>query len=765
MMPTSAIGWHCWWPAVIMRGMDRTSIVRTIAESLDLPSRHVTNAVELLDDGNTIPFIARYRKEATGSLDEAQLRVIAQRADYLHNLQERKTEVLRLIDGQDRLTPELEDRIEEAESLQEVDDLYRPFRPKRRTRAGAAVEKGLDPLAETLWQLAAGEQPPDGVRTGVPPEELAHPFISDEHGVESEEDALAGAGDIIAQRIADDSDTRGFVRRWTRGQGRLKSTIREEGADTDSTYTLYHDYEEPLARIKPHRVLAINRGEREKVLMVKVEVPHEPLLKKLCGRIIRHPKRPAAALVTSAVQDGYNRLLSPSVERELRAELTLKAEDRAIEVFADNLENLLLQAPVRGKTVMGIDPAYRTGCKVAVVDPSGRLLDISVIYPAPPRSDRAGARRIVLDLIQRHGVDIIAIGNGTASRETETFIAEEIISGQVSGAPNEGELHYTIVNEAGASVYSASPLARDEFPDLDVSERSAVSIARRLQDPLAELVKIEPRSIGVGQYQHDVNQKRLEETLEFVVELCVNRVGVDLATASAPLLGRVSGIGPAAASAIIHYRDTQGIEARADLLRVSGIGPRTFEQCAGFLRLPDGGEPLDATAIHPESYAAAYQLLEKVGAGPADVAGGGLPDIDSRLRGVNRERMAGEIDVGLPTLQDIIEALKRPGRDPREDMPGPIFRSDVLSFDDLKPGMTLPGTVRNVVDFGAFVDIGVKHDGLVHISELTEEFVRHPSDVVSVGDNVQVMVLEVDHQRGRIRLTMRYLEQPGSSDG
>lgn len=712
------------------------NIKSIIAKELNIPLKGVENTVELLDEGNTIPFIARYRKELTGGLDEESLRAIEQRLNYLRNLYSRQEEVIRLIDEQGKLTEDLEERIRAATKLQEIEDLYRPYRPKRRTRATIAKEKGLEPLALILWEQELTE---DLL-------EVAAQYIDEEKGVASGEEALAGARDIIAEWIAEDPDIRQVVREVYLKHGQLVTVATD--SEVESPYEMYYDYMEPLSVIKGHRVLAINRGEKENVLQVKFEIPEENVHLRIEEKVIINPDSVSYAELVSALEDGFQRLLGPSLERELRGVLTEKAESGAIEVFGDNLKQLLLQAPVKGRVVMGIDPAYRTGCKIAVVDGTGKLLYKTVIYPTPPQKKIEEGKEVVINLIERYDVDLIAIGNGTASRETESFVAELLRESNL-------DVMYTIVNEAGASVYSASPLAKQEFPNLDVAERSAISIARRVQDPLAELVKIDPKSIGVGQYQHDVDQKNLQLTLQAVVESAVNSVGVDLNTASPSLLSYVSGLKPNVARNIVKYRDEVGrFSSRKDLKRVSGLGEKTFVQCAGFLRIDAGLEYLDNTAVHPESYEAANALLMKLGVDKSMLVRGGIPDIRLRLEGFNKKALANELGIGLPTLEDIIESLEKPGRDPREDMPGPVFRTDVLDIKDLAVGMVLTGTVRNVVDFGAFVDIGVKRDGLVHISQLKEGYVRHPKEVVSVGDIVKVAVLEVDVNKERISLTM-----------
>ena len=718
-------------------------IVPTLSQEFSLPRPQVHRVVDLLDQGNTIPFLARYRKEQTGGLDEEVLRNFQERLEYLRHLAGRKAEVLRLIDEQGALTPEIRQALEKAATLQRVEDIYRPFRPKRRTRASVAKERGLEPLAQWLLSRPAA---------GDPAQEAAR-YVDSERGVESAEAALAGARDIIAELLADDPEVRQWTRQWTLERGVLVTEATDPQARTP--YEQYYDFREAVARIRPHRVLAINRGEREKALRVRIEVPTEPILAHLQRHLRKSGPRqsPADPHLALAAEDAYQRLLAPAVERDVRALLTEKAEAQAIQVFAANLKALLLTPPIRGKRVMGVDPAYRTGCKLAVVDETGKLLEVAVVYPTPPQNRVAEAEKTLLALIERHQVDIIAIGNGTASRETEAFIAGLI--------PRAGRpLAYVVVNGAGASVYSASKLAREEFPHLDVSERSAVSIARRLQDPLAELVKIDPKSIGVGQYQHDVAERALARALHGVVESAVNTVGVDLNTASAALLSYVAGINAGLAASIVSYRDQNGpFPSRQALLQVPRMGPKTFEQCAGFLRVPESANPLDNTPIHPESYDAATRLLEELGFTLDDVAGQDREELLAALAGLDVSVWAARLGVGEPTLADIIEALQRPGRDPREDLPPPILRTDVLSLDDLKPGMILFGTVRNVVDFGAFVDIGVQQDGLVHISELSDQYVRHPLDAVSVGDIVRVKVLSVDPERGRIGLSIKQAKE------
>ena len=723
---------------------ERARIVKLIGAELGIPAGKVDAAVRLLDDGNTIPFIARYRKEMTGELDERQLRDIAERLNYLRNLEARKREVIRLIAEQGKLTDELREAIARAVKLQEVEDLYRPYRQKRKTRASVAKERGLEPLAE--WLLSRPKQ-------GTPLEEAAK-YISEEKGVATAEEALQGAMDIIAEQLADDAQIRSWVRRHTRDHAVLVSVAKDPAAE--SVYEMYYDYREPIRRIPPHRVLAVNRGEREEVLKVSLEMDPARILEYI-GRRIALDRQPESVrdVLRLVVEDAYKRLIAPSIEREVRAGLTEQAEEHAIGIFAANLRSLLLQPPVRGRIVLGIDPAYRTGCKLAVVDETGKLLATDVCYPTPPHSRIAEAERVVGGLIDRHGVTLIAIGNGTASRETEQFVADLIRKRREAGK-DAGGLQYVIVSEAGASVYSASKLAAEEFPNLDVAERSAVSIARRLQDPLAELVKIEPRSIGVGQYQHDVNPKRLDESLVAVVESAVNHVGVDVNTASPQLLAYVAGINAATARNIVAYREANGkFTDRSQLRRVPRLGAKTYEQCIGFLRIPDGAQPLDRTPIHPESYPVVDRLFAMLGCTVQDL---GTEALNAKLRALDPVDTAQRLGVGAPTMRDIIDSLLRPGRDPRDELPPPVFRTDVLRIEDLAPGMELKGTVRNVTDFGAFVDIGVKNDGLVHISELSDRYVKHPLDVVSVGDTVTVRVLSVDVKRGRVSLTMRRAE-------
>lgn len=709
-------------------------MIAQIAAELGLKPGQVRTVAGLLDEGNTIPFIARYRKEMTGELDENQLRAIQERRGYLQQLEDRKSEVIRLIDEQGKLTPELQAAVEKAVKLQEIEDLYRPYRQKRRTRASVAKERGLEPLAE--WLLSQPEH-------GDPHAEAAR-YVDEEKGVASPEEALQGAMDIIAEGIADDADIRKWVRRFTWDHGVLHSKAKDPEAE--SVYEMYYQYAEPVKRLPPHRVLAINRGERESVLAVGIEVPADRVVEELKRRMIRRPS-PARDLLAAAAEDAYKRLIAPSIERELRGELTEKAEEHAIGIFSENLRNLLLQPPVKGRVVLGVDPAYRTGCKLAVVDETGKLLEVAVAYPTPPHNKKAEAEALFRRLVDQYGISLIVIGNGTASRETEQFVA-----GVIKGMPERG-LQYLIVSEAGASVYSASKLAQEEFPDLDVAERSAVSIARRVQDPLAELVKIEPKAIGVGQYQHDVSQKRLEESLNSVVESAVNHVGVDVNTASPSLLSYVSGINSTIAKNIVKLREEQGkFTNRSQLQKVPRLGAKTYEQCVGFLRIMDGDNPLDRTPIHPESYKVVDALFGMLGLPLTAI---GSEELKTRLQQMDIAGMAQRLDVGVPTLRDIVDSLLRPGRDPRDELPPPIFHTDVLDIEDLRPGMQLMGTVRNVVDFGAFVDIGIKNDGLVHISQLSNRYVKHPTEVVAVGDTVKVWVIGIDAKKGRVSLTMK----------
>lgn len=712
-----------------------SELLSIVAKELKLRTQQVQNVIKLTEEGNTIPFIARYRKEQTGALDEVQIRDILDRWNYLVNLEERKAEVLKLIEEQGKLTDELRWKIEAATKLQEVEDLYRPYKQKRRTRASIAKEKGLEPLAEWMLTLPV---------TGKLADE-AEKYINEEFKVLSIEDAISGAKDIIAEFVSDQADVRKWIRVETMKNGIIHSSVKDEEKDEKRVYEIYYDYQEPVSKIVPHRILALNRGEKEEVLKVSIEADTEKIIAYLEKNFASKGHPEIRREVLSAIEDGYKRLIQPSIEREIRNELTEKAEEQAIHIFAENLRNLLLQPPLKGKVVLGVDPAYRTGCKLAVVDETGKLLHVDVIYPHPPKPKREEAEKIVLDILEKYKVEMIAIGNGTASRETEEFIAEVI-------KKVESNIYYLIVNEAGASVYSASDLAREEFPDLQVEERSAVSIARRLQDPLAELVKIDPKSVGVGQYQHDVSQKKLQESLTFVVETVVNQVGVNVNTASPSLLQYVSGLSKSVANNIVKYREENGkFTNRNELKAIPRLGAKTYEQCIGFLRIIDGEEPLDRTNIHPENYAAAKKMLKTLGFSPEDI---GSDIAIERIKSADVKQLAETLDIGEFTLKDILDSFMRPERDPRDELPKPLLRKDVLQMEDLKPGMELEGTVRNVVDFGAFVDIGVKQDGLVHISKMSKRFVKHPLDIVSVGDIVTVWVEQVDVNKGRISLSM-----------
>ena len=712
-------------------------IIATLAAELSLKPAAVDAAVKLIDEGNTIPFIARYRKEATGGMDDVALRTLDDRLTYLRNLEQRKEDVILLIGAQGKLTPELEEEIRAATQLQRVEDLYKPYRKKRQTRAQKAREAGLEPLANMIiMQVTSKGTPLDAAAPFVTPEAA-------EAGYDTPEKALAGAQDIVAETVAEDPENVADLRSFTEGTGEIVSVAVD--ANEKTPYEPYYDFDEPARKIPNHRILAIDRGEREGKLRVRVGVDTEAAVARLARR---WPRRQGgfAPVLDAAIADGYKRLMAPSLERELRAKLTVRAQTEAIKVFGKNLESLLSARPVRGARVIALDPGYRTGCKVAVLDETGKLLDHGVVFPTPPRRDVAGTKRELARLVKRYNINTIVIGNGTASRETEEVVSSFI-------AETAPELRYTIVNEAGASVYSASELASQEYPELDVTTRGAMSLGRRLQDPLAELVKIPPQSIGVGQYQHDLDQTELARTLGHVVEDVVNRVGVDVNTASASLLGYVSGITPQVARNIVAYREEHGaFTDRKQFLDVPKLGPKAFQNAAGFLRIPNSANPLDATAVHPESYAVAREVLHRAGVSASDLAAGGVPDIERRVGSVSA--LAGELGCGLLTLFDIIDELKKPGRDPRDDAPEVVFSKQALSIDDLEPGMELTGTVRNVVDFGAFVDVGVHQDGLVHISKLSTRFVKHPSDVVAVGDTVQVWVERVDRERGKISLTM-----------
>lgn len=716
-------------------------INQKITEELGVKKWQVEAAVKLIDEGNTIPFIARYRKEATGTLDDEQLRKLYERLTYLRNLEEKKEQVLASIEEQGKLTEELKAKIVAAQTLVVVEDLYRPYRPKRRTRATIAKEKGLEPLAALITLQKAKESL----------EKLAEDYVNKEKGVETVKDALDGAKDILAEAVSDEAAYRSWIRKRTMQKGTLISTAKDE--KQESVYEMYYEFEEALSKLAGHRILALNRGEKEKFLTVKVEAPQDDILRYLEKQIIRTDNPYTTPVLQEVAEDSYKRLIAPAIEREIRSELTEKAEDGAIEVFGKNLEQLLMQPPITGRTVLGWDPAFRTGCKLAVVDPTGKVIGTTVIYPTAPTTPKKiqASKDLLKKIIPKYHVSLISVGNGTASRESEQFIVELL-----KEIPEKVE--YIIVNEAGASVYSASKLASEEFPNFDVGQRSAASIARRLQDPLAELVKIDPKSIGVGQYQHDMNQKKLSEALSGVVEDCVNKVGVDLNTASAPLLSYISGISSAIAKNIVVYREENGkFTNRKQLLKVTKLGPKAFEQCAGFMRIQDGDNPLDATSVHPESYAAAEELLKKQGFSVDDIKGGKLTGLSLTIR--DKKRLAEELGIGEITLEDIVKELEKPGRDPRDEMPKPILRTDVLEMKDLTEGMVLKGTVRNVIDFGAFVDIGVHQDGLVHISELSDKkFVKHPLEVVSVGDIVDVKVLSVDLKKKRIQLTMKGIQ-------
>ncbi|MFC0026648.1 Tex family protein [Neobacillus cucumis] len=705
-----------------------------IAAELSIAYKQVKSVISLLDEGNTVPFIARYRKEMTGALDEVQIRSILERWQYIQNLEQRKEEVLRIIEEQGKLTDDLSKAITKAEKLQEVEDLYRPYKQKRRTKATVAKEKGLEPFADWLMTF-----PKDSI------EQKAKEFLSEEKQVLTIEDAIAGAKDIIAEMVSDDAEGRKWIRKETFKSGTVGSAVKDAEKDEKNVYEMYYEYEEPVNKIVPHRILALNRGEKEDILRVSIKMNADLITAYLSRKWIRAQHSPAAPFVQEAIEDGYKRLIQPSIEREIRAELTEKAEEQAIHIFSENLRNLLLQPPLKGKVVIGVDPAYRTGCKLAVVDETGKVLKIDVIYPHPPVSKTKEAREKFINILREYKVEMAAIGNGTASRETEQFVADIL-------KEMKEEIFYLIVNEAGASVYSASDLAREEFPNFQVEERSAVSIARRLQDPLAELVKIDPKSVGVGQYQHDVSQKQLSESLHFVVETAVNRVGVNVNTASSSLLQYVAGLNKTAANNIVKKREEEGkFTSRAELKKVPRLGAKTFEQAIGFLRVLDGKQPLDRTGIHPENYDEVKKLLTSLGLTVNDL---GSEELKTALGGLNLKSVSEELSIGELTLKDIIDALVRPERDPRDDLPRPLLKKDVLKLEDLKAGMELQGTVRNVVDFGAFVDIGVKQDGLVHISKLSNRFVKHPLDIVSVGDVVTVWVDSVDMKKGRVALTM-----------
>ena len=713
------------------------SIIQTIAQELGVKYSQVENTVKLIDEGNTIPFIARYRKEVTGGLSDEILRNLGERLQYLRNLEDRKNEVIKSINEQGKLTDDIISALNNAKILAEVEDIYRPFKQKKRTRATIAKEKGLEPFSNILLEQSDLREI----------EDIAKEFINEEKGVETVEDAISGAMDIIAEQISDNATYRKEIKRICYRDGLIET---KAGKDEKSSYEMYYDFSEKINRIPSHRILAINRGENEGFLKVKLEKPEDVIIDFIKKDIIKDKSGKYSNILTNTIQDSFKRLIEPSVDREIRSDLTEKAEEQAIKVFGQNAKQLLLSAPLKGLTVMGFDPAYRTGCKIAVIDETGKLLATTTVYPTEPQNDVEGAKKTLKQLIEKYNINMIAIGNGTASRESEAFVADMI-------SELKNEIYYTIVSEAGASVYSASKLATEEYPDINVSLRGAISIARRLQDPLAELVKIDPKAIGVGQYQHDVNQKKLSESLTGVVEDAVNKVGVDVNTATPSLLSYVSGINKTIANNIVKYRDENGkLKERKELLKVPKLGKVAFEQCAGFIRIFDGKNPLEITAVHPESYNATEKLLNEFGYKKEDLINKDkLKEIKIKLSGVNIEKTAKELEIGELTLKDIIDELSKPGRDPRDEMPKPILRNDVLKFEDVKEGMVLTGTVRNVIDFGAFVDIGVKHDGLVHISELSENYVKNPSDIVSVGDIVKVKVIKIDQERQKISLSMK----------
>ncbi len=715
------------------------NIFERITQELGVKENQVKAAVQLIDEGNTIPFIARYRKEVTGSLNDEQLRTLEERLTYLRNLEEKKQQVLATIEEQGKLTEELKKQIEEATTQVALEDLYRPYRPKRRTRATVAKEKGLEPLANLILLQMANHAI----------EEYAKDYLSEEKEVQTIEEAIAGAKDILAESISDEADYRTYIRKITTEEGKIISTAKDE--TKESVYEMYYQFEEPVKKLAGHRVLALNRGEKEKYLTVKIAAPEERILQYLRKQIIKKENPYTTVLLEEAAEDSYHRLIQPAIEREIRNDLTEKAEDSAIKVFGKNLTQLLMQPPIVNQTVLGWDPAFRTGCKLAVVDATGKVLDTVVIYPTAPQNKVTEAKEILKRLIEQYQITLISVGNGTASRESEMVIVELL-------KELKKPVQYVIVNEAGASVYSASKLATEEFPNFDVGQRSAASIARRLQDPLAELVKIDPKSIGVGQYQHDMNQKKLGEALHAVVEDCVNHVGVDLNTASASLLEYVSGISKTIAKNIVAYREEQGkFTKRSQLLKVAKLGPKAYEQCAGFMRILNGENPFDATSVHPESYKTAEKLMEQLGYSKEDLKKGGLQGIGKKI--TDRKKLSAQLEIGEITLQDLVKELEKPARDPRDEMPKPILRTDVLEIKDLQPGMILKGTVRNVIDFGVFVDIGVHQDGLVHISQITDRFIKHPLEVVSVGDIVDVQVMSVDLGKKRIQLTMRIQQE------
>ncbi|WP_374055458.1 Tex family protein [Rossellomorea sp. FM04394] len=710
-------------------------LLNRVSKELNLSIKNVKNVISLLEDGNTVPFIARYRKEQTGALDEVQIRNIMDKWNYLQNLEQRKEEVIRLIEEQGKLTEELTQAIKKADKLQKLEDLYRPYKQKRRTKATVAKEKGLEPLADWILTFpASGDL-----------EERASHYVSEEKEVMTTEEALNGAKDIIAEYISDEASYREYIRSYTFRKGLIESKVKKEEEDEKKVFEMYYSYQEPIHKVVPHRILAMNRGEKEDVLKVTIQPDTEGIVNYLQKQVIKNVHSISVSLVKEAVEDSYKRLIQPSVEREIRNELTEKAEDQAIHIFSENLRKLLLQPPMKGKMVLGVDPAFRTGCKLAVIDETGKALDINVIYPHSSQTQLAKAEEVIKAILIKFSIEVVAIGNGTASRETEQFVVNVL-------KDMDQTIFYLIVNEAGASVYSASDVAREEFPDLQVEERSAVSIARRLQDPLAELVKIDPKSVGVGQYQHDVSQKKLNESLTFVVETAVNQVGVNVNTASSSLLQYVAGLSKTVANNIVKKREEEGkFHSRAQLKKIPRLGAKTYEQCIGFLRIMEGKEVLDRTSIHPDNYSDVKRLLAKVGLSVNDI---GTDELKQSLNQLNLEEVSEELEIGKLTLKDIIDSLIRPGRDPRDEFPKPLLKKDVLKLEDLTQGMELQGTVRNVVDFGAFIDIGVKQDGLVHISKLKHGFVKHPLDVVSVGDVVTVWVDGVDVQKGRVALTM-----------
>ena len=724
-------------PDNLRKEIEMNKIYKKIADELNIRESQVESAVKLIDEGNTIPFIARYRKEATGNLSDEILRNLEERLKYLRNLEERKEEIIRLIDEQGKLTDELTIKIAGTMVLSELEDIYRPFRPKKRTKATIAKEKGLEPLSQIIYLQKEKRDI----------NEIAEKYIDKEKGVETAEEAISGALDIIAENIADDADYRKKIKSFDFREAIIKT---KQAKEESSPYEMYYDYSETILRMPSHRILAINRGEKEKFLKVKLETPDEKILDYLEKQIILDKKSQFAGLLEEAIQDSYKRLIAPSIEREIRNDLTEKAEEKAIKVFGKNAKQLLMQPPIKDIVVMGFDPAYRTGCKIAVIDKTGKVLATTTVYPTEPQNDVEGTKKVLKELIDKYDVNMISIGNGTASRESEAFVSDML-------KEIDKEVYYAIVSEAGASVYSASKLASEEYPDINVSLRGAISIARRLQDPLSELVKIDPKSIGVGQYQHDVDQKRLSESITGVVEDAVNSVGVDVNTATPSLLSYVSGINGTIAKNIVKYRDEHGeLKERKELLKVSKLGPAAYKQCAGFIRVFNGKNPLEVTAVHPESYEVARKLLTKLGYTVENILDKDkLNELKEVLKNVNIEKMSKELDVGSLTLKDIIDEISKPGRDPRESMPKPILRSDVLKFEDLTEGMVLNGTVRNVIDFGALVDIGVKYDGLVHISEMSERYVKNPSEIVSVGDIVKVKVINIDNEKHKVSLSMK----------